>query len=205
MGKKADKQNKLKEVYPHVWEHYTHLNNERKRIEDKLVYLLALNALFIGAYIDFFSETFKDEVYLYMPLTFLIISIFTLSLHLFSKQQWVPWFDIETLFQSIDKNKFHERGILEIYDLAEHSLQYQEEKRKILRRSSLFTFLAAISLFLILIWRTNSISILKLAFSLTVIVFTICFFKWLGNKSSDSYGIQPPDKNEKRMKKWLKK
>ena len=150
---KKNKLNKIKEIYPRVFELYNHLYNARiNGTHNSINILLVLDTFFILIYWQFWSSIFKGNYFLLTPLLFLFVPIFLLLKELIpSKIHQLPWIDKNEIPEFLDKNEFYLENFKSVLFCAQETYRYMINKRKLIKISINSIIFSFISLFIILI------------------------------------------------------
>jgi len=108
--KPEDKKKQLKEVAPHIWSMYQHLMSGRSALESRLNYFLAIDALLLIAFIQFFQNKVRSLSWEYIvPCILFIIPIILLLANFLARQMRGAWMDFdkhefdEPILQTIEK------------------------------------------------------------------------------------------------------
>ncbi|MDF1544903.1 MAG: hypothetical protein P1R58_07355 [bacterium] len=135
-----DKKAKLKEVAPHIWSMYQHLMSGRSALENRLSYFLAINALLLIGFLQFFQLEVEAMEWEYVvPCIVLIIPIVLLLMNFLARQMRGAWMDFdnhkfdEPILETIKKDEFYERWIANMFSHAEGSWKYRKRIHKLLR------------------------------------------------------------------------
>jgi len=113
---------------------YTHIFEERRKLENKLNYLLAINALLILIFTQFFKGMLESFTFIYIiPAIFLLFPILILLMNFISAPLRVPWFELGQLLSYVKKDIFYKKWLMEIYNSAYMSFNYLKRQTKVIR------------------------------------------------------------------------
>lgn len=201
-----DKEEKIKEIHPYIYELYQHLFETRSKVEERLNFLLAIDTLFLLVFLELFKEHLLMTPLLYIPFVLLIIPILILFINLISKSMWVPWFTKEEVTQYLDENTFYPKSFETIYACASDTYHYKEEKKKIMRSCFIFTYLAVLSLVVLLLIRLDSILSLQISILLVGLIAGVLILIFIFRANDKAYfDHKDSDKIREYFENWLKK
>ncbi|MBU4300245.1 hypothetical protein L6303_00200 [archaeon] len=195
----------LKEIHSHVWNLYIHAFNDRRIVEDKLTYLLAINTLFLLGYTDLFKEKILNPGIYIIPFLLLFLSAIILFIQFISKQMSVPWFTKEEITDFLDKGVFYTKSLGEIIACENNSYNYMCEKWRILRICYSLIFFAIVSAILISIIGATHEQLRLFTIGFIFIGSAIVYYLVL--KNSKKYYTDDPSRSDRikeHFEKWLK-
>lgn len=208
MVKKYDmkKEKKLKEIHPHIWELYKHVYESRKRIEERIGYLLAITTLFLIGYIEFFKEEIISFELISIPFFMFSISALILFFSFITKKMWIPWFKKEEITNHIDNNEFYQKSFEEMIVCESDTYNYVTHKDKILKAAYFFDYLAVITLIIILFNSINEKIVLKIVISIMIGIIGLFYLCFIFKKNKEGYADHKnSDEIRKFFDDWLKK
>jgi hypothetical protein len=172
------KQDSLKEVAQHIWSMHQQTMENRSKLENRLNYFLAIDALLLLVFLQLFQSEVKSLSLLFViPCTFLILPILLLLANFFARPLLGPWMDFDdpkkSLTEIIDKDEFYIEWIADIYSCTEGSNEYRKRIVKLLR---LCVGCVAISLVWLVFLLLNSISCMRLDVCVIAVLFALLVF-----------------------------
>jgi len=179
----------LKETLPLLWNTYIHMHNDRRKLEDKVTQLFAVNTFLILVYLASIQilfiennqvfEFFKKNILFGIALIFLIISFLWLLIKLIGRAQYVPWIEKKDINKVIKEDKFYHAIFDSIYQCGENTYHYRNEKIQAILGGLFFMYLAVTTIFIagILYSVELPLEIEYFICSICLLVITVLFYK----------------------------
>jgi len=177
---KEDLDKYFKDKYPHLLELYKFLFERRiKDINDKINYLTLLTSISLFFVFGIWNAIDKSNQLFWIPLFFLVISMFILLYGTIPRKFWFHWFEkdkyMEFYFQ---KKNFYEMGFRDIFGSIPHIDAYSKSRKRIYLISFYLLFFSFISMIVILTYVfTLEIILSLLVFLVSSIIVLIASLK----------------------------
>lgn len=195
-GKHRKELNKyFEKIYPHIWNQYVLLFNQRTKYLQNFEYMLAFVALIFLIFISVVKDSLNHVIF-WLPISSFIISIIILLYQAISRKIWFAWLEKENLKKIFEnKEDFYEMAIRDIFEPLNSISSFAKEKAKIYKIAYNMVLFSVFSSLIAL-----SFSYRMILLTLSLIVLTIESF-WLINKVewNYDYNIKTSQKMTKRF------
>ncbi|MGE4545393.1 MAG: hypothetical protein AB7D06_14925 [Pedobacter sp.] len=202
MTDERDRNAKIKDILPILWNSYEHIYEVRETSTTSSINYLMIIATFLPLFCLTLYGAFKIVLFI-IPILFQIIALLIL-LKRFSIKGSLPWFELKEILSQLDKNDFEAAFLAELKAAEDDTWRCLVEYRTIIKRA---LFLLVFSIFLIALASVfmimNGSTQLYVVTVMLLVVFLLLYFFY--NEVPESKFNSDKEKYKDEIKKWLYK
>jgi len=204
---KEEKSKQLEQASQPIWAMFEFVVSGRMKVENTLALFLAINTLFIVAFLELFKTELTTLSLAYLiPFLLLVLPSLAMFATFASRSIQVPWIDKEKLTATLDKSEFQIELLSEVYASADQS-HTAKKRASWLLRICLFSVGIAIGWLVMIFLHYICCSQMLVTEKIVVIVLIalglfLCIF--LVAKNMQAYPFEQSKRDIRNdLKKWI--